>query len=114
MTLATSTTALSHSNTDQRGYAVVRAAFLASAKLQCTASEDVMITGINGMQVTFKKGEKFTLLRAESLGDDNLFYVVPRVAVARPASLAASIKARDEAARLAVPLNGNRPFRILR
>lgn len=105
------TTELSH---DQRGYAVVRVDFLASSKLQCTAHEDTTITGINGVQVAFKKGEEFTLLRSEIRGD-NMFFVVPRIAPARGRSLTASIEARDaEARRLVAPLNGNRPFQIMR
>jgi hypothetical protein len=113
-TLAIATPQTTEPSHDQCGYAVVQVDFLASSKLQCTAHEDTTITGINGVQVTFKKGEKFTLLRSEIRGD-NMFFVVPRITPARGRSLTASIEARDaEARRLVAPLNGNRPFQIMR
>jgi len=66
--------------TDQTKYTAVKCDFIApqTKMLQCTARQDMTIQGQNGASVTLKQGEKFTLVRSDSLGD-GWFYVVRQV-----------------------------------
>lgn len=66
--------------TDQTKYTAVKCEYIAATTqmLQCTANKDMTIEGKNGAKVELKKGEKFTLVRSDSLGE-GWFYIVRQV-----------------------------------
>jgi len=127
-----------------RGYVAVNFSFDSRTdKVAMTARKDMTIKGENGAVVTLKQGEKFTAVRAASLGE-NMWYIVRDVTGEKKCSCAATKPCRHEklvaAAKVAqsqdklpvqpvvskivdiskrrdmlsAPLNGNRPFSILR
>lgn len=62
--------------TATRGYIAISMSFDARTdKVEITARQDLVITGTNGASVSIKAGEKFTVVRAASLGE-NMWYIV--------------------------------------
>jgi hypothetical protein len=128
-----------------RGYVAVNFSFDSRTdKVECVARQDMVIEGENGASVSLKKGEKFTAVRAGSLGPD-MWYIVRHVsgvkkcscpatkpcvheihvATSRPlAELRAEVKARSEARKVAKSsstnlgtcgnLNVSRSFQLMR
>jgi hypothetical protein len=64
-------------------------------KVECVANKDMVITGENGAQVALKAGEKFTAVRAASLGE-NMWYIVRQVSGAKKCSCPATKPCRHE------------------
>jgi hypothetical protein len=64
-------------------------------KVECVANKDMTITGENGAIVTLKKGEKFTAVRAASLGE-NMWYIVRQVSGEKKCSCPATKPCRHE------------------
>lgn len=62
--------------TTTRGYIAISMSFDARTdKVEITARQDMAIEGTNGASVIIKAGEKFTAVRAASLGE-NMWYIV--------------------------------------
>ena len=73
-----------------RGYVAVNFSFDSRTdKVECVARQDMVITGENGASVSLSKGEKFTAVRAGSLGK-NMWYIVRRVSGAKKCSCPAA------------------------
>lgn len=80
----------------KRGYFAVNMSFAAQTnKVTMTANKDMTINGENGASVTLRQGEKFTVVRAASLGE-NMFYIVRNVSGCKKCSCAAMKPCRHE------------------
>jgi ribosomal protein L14E/L6E/L27E len=91
-----------------RGYVAVNFSFDARTdKVTCTARKDMTITGENGASVTLKAGEKFTAVRAASLGE-NMWYIVRQVSGVKKCSCPATKPCKHEklvaASKVATPV----------
>src|SRR5258707_4510476 len=69
--------AMTNQPSTTKKYTAVKCDFIAleTKMLQCTANKDLVIEGENGATIELKKGERFTLVRSDSLGD-GWFYIV--------------------------------------
>lgn len=73
-----------------RGYVAVQMSFDARTdKVEMTARQDMTIEGTNGASIRLSKGEKFTAVRAGSLGPD-MWYIVRHVSGAKKCSCPAT------------------------
>lgn len=81
-----------------RGYVAVNFSFDSRTdKVECVARQDMVIEGENGASVSLKKGEKFTAVRAGSLGE-NMWYIVRQVSGAKKCSCPATKPCKHEIA----------------
>jgi hypothetical protein len=70
----------------KRGYVAVNFSFDSRTdKVECVARKDMVITGENGASISLKAGEKFTAVRASSLGE-NMWYIVRQLSGAKKCS----------------------------
>lgn len=81
-----------------RGYVAVNFSFDSRTdKVECVARQDMVIEGENGASVSLKKGEKFTAVRASSLGPDK-WYIVRQVSGQKKCSCASTRVCKHEIA----------------
>lgn len=81
-----------------RGYVAVNFSFDSRTdKVECVARQDMVIEGENGASVSLKKGEKFTAVRASSLGE-NMWYIVRQVSGQKKCSCASTRPCKHEIA----------------
>lgn len=79
-----------------RGYVAVNMSLDSRTDMvECTARKDMTITGEHGASVSLKAGEKFTMVRAASLGE-NMWYIVRHVSGIKKCSCAASKPCKHE------------------
>lgn len=80
----------------KRGYVAVSMSFASgTTKVSMTAKKDMTVEGENGASVTLKAGEKFTVVRAASLGE-NMWYIVRDVIGEKKCTCAAMKPCRHE------------------
>lgn len=82
-----------------RGYIAIHCDYIAptTTMLHCTANKAMHIEGTNGASLDIAVGQKFCLVRSESLGED-MFYIVLKSHVGKKCTCAANKPCKHEIA----------------